>query len=154
MQGLAIGAVTGGVLGATSNSLNIESVGSSKSDSIFKTFKEVASKATFGLSDKYSDELISLGKAVYTTISKLADTPSKPESRRRYSDDKNGGSSQGEQPKFFIRSNSQTSDDSYSINQDMDGDDEKRKRNGLLNSPIRPYAANIAYMSFFSKQLA
>ena len=91
-----------------------------------------------------------LGKAAITIVySELANTPSQPESRTKYS----VGTMQGDEPKLFIQKPGESSSFDRSGQKGSEGS-KKSNRNGLLNEAQRPYATAITYMSFFGKQSA
>ena len=140
LEGLKIGAATGALFGALSPAF-------SDSTGLYKSAINMATK-TLGLSE---NSLLYTAKAigrVAIAYSKLSETPH-PESRTKYTE--RGGTIQGDTPQLFLKKNSQDTNGASSSNDDKE---KKRDKNGELNPPIRSFAANIAYMSFFSKQSA
>ena len=162
MQGLAIGAI-GGALGGLSKAYDVFDVGKlggqSSINSLIKSASNLANKAglsdfliksDIGLFSKFKEEWFELGKAAISVIySELANSPSQPESRTKYS----GGTVQGDEPKLFIQKPGESSSFDRSGQKGSEGS-KKSNKNGILNEAQRPYAAAITYMSFFGKQSA
>jgi hypothetical protein len=162
LQGLASGAIAG-AMGGLSKAYDVFDVGKlggkSSINSLMKSVSNLASKAGLsdflmksdrGLFSRFKEEWFELGKAAIGEIySELANSPSQPESRTKYS----GGTMQGDEPKLFIQKPGESSSFDRSGQKGSEGS-KKSNKNGLLNEAERPYAAAITYMSFFGKQSA